>query len=122
MSEDLKRMAELLKAGASMMEEACPQCGSPLFKLTSGEVYCAKCNRKVLIVRSDEEAVSALTPMTLASLEETLTANLQRLERLARAEGSLQTLESLLRLVNLHLEALERIRRIGRASQPPPRT
>ena len=114
MSEDLRRMAEMLKAGASLLEEACPQCGSPLFRLTTGEVYCAKCNRKVLIVKSDEEAVSALTPMSLSTLEETLTINLQRLERLARAEADPSSLERLLRLVNLHLEALERIRRIRR--------
>jgi UPF0148 protein len=105
-------MAELLKAGATLLEEACPQCNSPLFKLSSGEIYCAKCDRKVLIVKSDEEVASALTPMALSTLEETLTVNLQRLERLARTETSPQALESLLKLINSHLEALERIRRI----------
>jgi len=116
LGEDLKRMAELLKTGASMLEEACPQCGSPLFKLTSGEVYCAKCDRKVLIVKSDEEVPSALTPMALSTLEETLTVNLQRLEKAVRAETSPEALEGLLKLVNSHLEALERIRRIRRQS------
>ncbi|MHC1586208.1 MAG: Sjogren's syndrome/scleroderma autoantigen 1 family protein [Candidatus Hecatellaceae archaeon] len=114
MSEDLKRMAELLKSGATMLEEACPRCNSPLFKLASGEIYCAKCNQRVVVVRSEEEIPSALTPMALSTLEETLTLNLQRLERLIRGESSPEALEKLLRLVNAHLEALERVKRIRR--------
>jgi len=114
MGEELKRMAELLKSGATMLEEACPSCGSPLFKLPTGEIYCAKCNRRVVVVKSDEEIPSALTPMALSTLEETLTLNLRRLDGLVRTESNPENLEKLLRLVNAHLEALEKIKRIRR--------
>jgi UPF0148 protein len=110
--ESIKRMADLLRSGAAMLEEACPQCGSPLFKLSSGEVYCANCNRKVVIVKSDEEIPSATTPLSLAALEETLVSNLQRLNGIVRSGTSPDELEKVLKLINSHLEALERIRRI----------
>ncbi len=114
--ENIKRMADLLRSGATMLEEACPQCGSPLFKLTSGEVYCANCNRRVVIVKSEEEIPSATTPLSLSVLEETLVLNLQRLNGLARSETNPEELEKVLRLINSHLEALERIRRIKRVA------
>lgn len=98
-----------------MLEEACPQCNSPLFKLTTGEIYCAKCGRKVIIVRSDEEIPSAVTPVALSTLEETLTVNLQRLEKQIRKTEDAEVLEQLLRLVNAHLEALEKVRRLRRS-------
>jgi len=108
-------MADLLRSGATMLEEACPQCNSPLFKLTTGEIYCAKCGRKVIIVRSDEEIPSAVTPVALSTLEETLTVNLQRLEKQIRKTEDAEVLEQLLRLVNAHLEALEKVRRLRRS-------
>ncbi|RLI34778.1 hypothetical protein DRO53_02830 [Candidatus Bathyarchaeota archaeon] len=111
----MRRMADLLRSGATMLEEACPQCNSPLFKLTTGEIYCAKCGRKVIIVRSDEEIPSAVTPVALSTLEETLTVNLQRLEKQIRKTEDAEVLEQLLRLVNAHLEALEKVRRLRRS-------
>src|SRR5437660_12011462 len=51
MSEDVKRMADLLKSGATMLSDVCPVCGTPLFKVT-GEVFCAKCNKPVVYQRA----------------------------------------------------------------------
>jgi UPF0148 protein len=51
----MKKMVSLLQEGATMLAEACPLCGLPLFKLRSGEVVCPVHGR-VIIVSSDEEA------------------------------------------------------------------
>ncbi len=48
---NIKKMAELLKAGHSMLNQACPICNSPIFRNKEGELFCPSCNRKVIIVK-----------------------------------------------------------------------
>ncbi|ABU82382.1 Sjogren's syndrome/scleroderma autoantigen 1 family protein [Ignicoccus hospitalis] len=40
MSDPVKRAAQLLKEGATMLPETCPICGSPLYKLKDGTIVC----------------------------------------------------------------------------------
>jgi UPF0148 protein len=38
--ENVKKMAELLRGGSTMLSHSCPDCKTPLFKLTDGEIIC----------------------------------------------------------------------------------
>lgn len=62
--ESLKKMAELLKSGATMLSTVCPECRTPLYRLKSGEVICPNCNKRYYIVpegvREEEVIVSAV--------------------------------------------------------------
>ena len=53
----VKKMAELLKSGATMLAETCPVegCNLPLFKLPSGEIICPQ-HGKIYLVKTEEEA------------------------------------------------------------------
>src|SRR5207245_187669 len=51
LSEDVKRMADLLKSGATMLSDVCPECGNPLFRV-KGDIFCAKCNKPVVYARA----------------------------------------------------------------------
>ena len=51
---DVKKMAELLKSGATMLSETCPECGTPLFR-KGRETFCAKCNKPVVIIQTSED-------------------------------------------------------------------
>lgn len=51
----IKRMAQLVSQGASMLAESCPMDGLPLFRLRNGDVICPV-HGKVMIVSSEEEA------------------------------------------------------------------
>ncbi|MCX8176306.1 MAG: hypothetical protein N3E48_03640 [Candidatus Bathyarchaeota archaeon] len=113
MSKNIKRMAEALKTGATMLNQSCPQCNSPLFKLPSEEIYCFTCDKKVVIVKSDEEAFRANLPLTLIRLEESLMVKLQQLEQKIREEENLNNLKILLDLTISTLEALKKIKKIG---------
>jgi uncharacterized Zn finger protein (UPF0148 family) len=42
MNEQIKKMAELLRSGATMLQDTCPTCNSPLFRF-EGKVFCVKC-------------------------------------------------------------------------------
>ncbi|MEB3772588.1 MAG: hypothetical protein GSR82_02775 [Desulfurococcales archaeon] len=51
----VRKMARLMQSGAVMLEQTCPICGSPLFRLPNGDIVCP-IHGKVRIVGSEEEA------------------------------------------------------------------
>ncbi|MCE4613385.1 MAG: hypothetical protein F7C07_06100 [Desulfurococcales archaeon] len=63
----VKRMAQLVSQGASMLAETCPMDGLPLFKLRSGDIICPV-HGKVLIVSSEEEAREAEVDSILSTV------------------------------------------------------
>jgi UPF0148 protein len=110
-SDGIKKMADLLRVGATMLSDSCPKCNSPLFKLTTGEVYCANCDRKVVIVKEGMETSDAVTPSTLAALEETILLKLQEIERKIK-NSRLERLQTTANLANTLLDALEKVRKL----------
>jgi len=54
----VKKMAQLMMQGATMLSETCPLDGLPLFRLRTGEVVCPLHGR-VMLVSSEEEAREA---------------------------------------------------------------
>jgi len=52
--ENIKRMAKLLKEGATMLDLYCPQCNNILFKLKNETLYCPTCQQEV-VVRNENE-------------------------------------------------------------------
>src|SRR3989442_5690778 len=71
MSEDVKRMADLLKSGATMLSDVCPVCGTPLFKV-KGEVFCAKCNKPVVYQKAMSPQATLSPGYLLDSVEMTI--------------------------------------------------
>jgi len=102
----IRRMADLLRAGATMLQERCPICGSPLFRLRSGEVICP-IHGRVYIVRSDEEAAKITLKGVLEKLEESIVFKLNSLQRRVN-EGGVEEAREII----AWLEALERIERL----------
>lgn len=113
-AEALRRMAEALKSGAVMLDLQCPVCSSPLFRLRSGEIWCVKCQKRVIVVKEGEEPITAMSDLLLASLEETLLRKLQELNKAMRDEEDIGRLTELTRLISGLLDNLEKVRRISR--------
>ena len=110
----LKRMADMLKQGAIMLDLQCPACASPLFRLRSGEIWCANCQKRVVVVKESQDILSATSDILLSSLEEAVLLKLKELDRMLREEKDLKKLEELGSLLSRLLETLERIRRMPR--------
>ena len=53
MDENVKKMADLLRSGSTMLNTACPVCNNPIFRNKDGNTFCPTCNRKVLIIKDD---------------------------------------------------------------------
>ena len=108
----VRKMAELLRQGATMLADACPQCGSPLFKVKD-DIYCAKCDRRIVYTQSDEEAVSHAVKNLIPELRETLITKLKDLTEVISSETDTEALTKLANLMVLLLQALHRLESIN---------
>lgn len=111
MGEDIKRMADLLSKGATMLPEHCPACHSPLFKLHD-EIWCTKCNKRVVIIKKEEEAPKITGPLLLAGIEDVILTKIHEITIQIKAEKNPERLQQLGNLLSTWLEALEKLRKI----------
>ena len=110
--KDLENMANLLKQGATLTELSCPACASPLFKLKTGELWCAKCQKRVIIVKEGETQEEATKPAVLSGLESTVLTKIQEVESKIKTEKDPAQLEKLSNTLTTLLENLEKIKRM----------
>lgn len=110
--DDMKNMAELLRSGAKMLSYNCPECGSPLFELKTGEIWCAKCQRRVVIISEDADESTATKELIWDSLERTLVDKLSVINKLLSTEIEPLKVNELTQAISVILTALEKIRRI----------
>ena len=113
-SKDIQTMVDMLRQGATLMELPCPACSSPLFKLRSGDLWCAKCQKRVVVVKEGESSIGATSPMLLTSLESTILTKIEEIEGKLREEKDAEQLQRLGALLSTLLENLEKIRRMKR--------
>ncbi len=104
----VKKMAELLRRGATMLAESCPQCGSPLMKVEN-DIYCATCDRRIVYADSDEEAETQAVKVLIPQLRETLIRKLSSLTNVLDTENDTEALTKLANLMVLLLQALHKL-------------
>jgi UPF0148 protein len=115
-SKKIKKMADLLRQGATLTEHSCPACSSPLFKLRSGDLWCASCQKRVIIVREGEVEPEATDPTLFSSLESTILAKIQAIEQELGEEKDAEKLRNLGATLSTLLENLEKVRKMKKAS------
>jgi len=111
-SKPIKSMADLLRRGATLTNLACPVCASPLFKLKSGELWCAKCQKQVIVVKEGETPLHAAKPLVLTKLEETVIAKIEEIEERIKNEVDVEKLQKLGAILSSLLDNLEKIRKM----------
>jgi UPF0148 protein len=112
--QHIKRMADLLRQGATLTELACPACASPLFRLKSEDLWCVKCQKKVIVVKEGEEPPKITGLIVLNKLEATLLAKVQEIENKMQHEENMEELQKLGTVLSGLLENLEKIRKAKR--------
>ena len=111
-SDKVRLMADLLRSGATLTDLSCPVCASPIFRLKSGELWCAQCQKKVMVVREEEEAREIETLSTLTQVETTLMMKIWEINERLRVESDLEEVQHLSSVMFTLLDNLEKIRRI----------
>jgi UPF0148 protein len=112
----LKRMATLLRQGATLTDLSCPACGSPLFRLQDGTLWCAQDEKKVVVVREGEEPPkqAAASPASSAydKLEATLLAKVTELQEKIEKTQNVGELQKLTVALSDLLDSLEKIKKM----------
>jgi UPF0148 protein len=104
----VKKMADLLRRGATMLADSCPQCGSPLFKVAD-DIYCVRCDRRIIYADSEEEIETQAVMAILPKLRETLIGKLKELNELVNSETDIESLTKLANLMVLLIQSLQGI-------------
>jgi len=110
--KDLQNMADLLKQGATLTELSCPACASPLFKLKRGELWCAKCQKRVIVVREGETPEEAGKSIMLSGLESTVLTKIREIQAKLNEEKDPTQLEKLSATLASLLDNLDKIKRM----------
>ena len=114
MGTEVKRMADLLRSGAAMLQETCPVCATPLFRLGK-DTFCPKCNRPVAIVKSAEEEVKVASQQVLDNLDQAILEKIAELNAAIKNEHGLAPLRELGEAVKTYLSVLDQVRKLRSA-------
>jgi UPF0148 protein len=107
----IKRMADLLRQGATLTDLSCPVCASPLFRLKDGTLWCAKCEKKVIVVKEGEEPEKT-SGMVYDKLEATLLAKVQEIQNKIQQTENVEELQKLSTALSELLSNLEKIKKM----------
>lgn len=111
MSDDelIKKMSDLLKSGATMLGDHCPECGSPLFKIQE-DIWCSKCNKRVIKVKEGDVQRTTITPQ-LNDVEKATLVKIREISKQISEETNIVSLEKLSDLLLKLFEVLEKTKR-----------
>ncbi len=104
-------MADQLRQGSALTELACPSCASPIFRLRNGDLWCARCEKRVIVLK-EGDAEKMLDSMTLEKTEATLLKKVQEIQSRMQHEDNVEELQKLDATLAGLLENLEKIRKI----------
>jgi UPF0148 protein len=109
----IKRMADLLRQGATLTDLSCPVCASPLFRLKDGTIWCAQDEKKVVIVKEGQEAPqTAPANNAYDKLEAILLTKIQGIEDRIEKTEDVEEIQKLSTALSELLSSLEKIKRI----------
>ena len=104
----MKQMAELLRKGAIMLSESCPECNTPLFKLKDGSLICSMCNKPVVMVSSDTDTE---TIAKQGSIDQTLMKKINEIQEMLEHEKDPIKINTLLETLMKLLDAREKLKK-----------
>jgi UPF0148 protein len=107
----IKRMADLLRQGATLTDLSCPVCASPLFRLKDGKLWCAKDEKRVIVVKEGEETEKA-SNAAYGKLEETLLTKVADIQNKIQQTDNVEELQKLSATLSELLDNLEKIKKM----------
>ncbi|MBC7128019.1 MAG: Sjogren's syndrome/scleroderma autoantigen 1 family protein [Candidatus Methanosuratincola petrocarbonis] len=106
----VKRMADLLREGATMLSQACPECKTPLFRLSSGEVICPGCNKRVVFAKPSETERVAAQAVVASGLEDVIVAKISEVQSSLQMTRDLSEIERHVGVLSSLFDLLEKVR------------
>ena len=106
----IRSMADLLRSGATLTSLSCPVCSSPLFRLKNGDLWCGQCQKKVIVVREEQEFDEAKSITALSSVEHTLVEKILEINEKMQSTNDSDDLQKLNAILSSLLENLKKVR------------
>lgn len=110
--QDIKRMAELLRKGATLTDLTCPACSSPLFRFKDGTLWCGKDEKRVVIAKEGDVSSEGSQNSALEGIENTLTEKVQEIQVRIQKTESPEELQKLSSALSELLDSLAKIRKM----------
>jgi UPF0148 protein len=110
----VKRGANLLLQGATLTDLSCPVCSSPLFRLKDGTLWCAKDEKKVVVMKEGEEPPKQVPASTTVydKLEATLMAKIADLQGKIEKTEDIDELQKLTIALSELLNSVDKIKKM----------
>ena len=108
-------MADLLRQGATLTDLSCPVCSSPLFRLQDGTLWCAKDEKKVVIVKEGEQPAQPSSGTAYDKLESTLLGKIETLQSKIEKTQDAAELQKLSVTLSQLLDSLDKVQKMKRA-------
>ena len=109
-------MADLLTQGATLTDLSCPVCSSPLFRLKDGTLWCAKDEKKVVIVKEGQEPPKqAGADTSYDKLEAILSAKIQDIQSKIEKTEDLDELQKLTITLSELLNSLDKVQKMKKS-------
>lgn len=106
----VKRMADMLRQGLTLTGLACPVCATPLFKLKNGDFWCARCEKKVIVIKEGDDAAKITGVLALEQLETVLLGKIQSVQTKMQQTEDAEELQKLSKTLSELLENLGKTR------------
>lgn len=107
----IKKMSDLLRSGATMLSQYCPDCKTPLFRLPSGETICPSCNRRVVFAKGTEVEKTATEAESVSQLEETLLLKVASMKAMMVKAESPEEIEKITKALTALYDLLEKVKK-----------
>ena len=112
--KDIKRMADLLRRGATLTDLSCPACASPLFRLKDQTLWCEKDQKKVIVMKREDEQVAA-EKSTYNKIEQTLLSKAEKLQNKIEKTENIDELQKLSSTLSEVLTSLDKIKKMKKS-------
>ena len=101
----------MLRQGQTLTGFACPVCSTPLFRLKNGDLWCAKCEKEVVVVKEGEDAPKLTNAAMLDKIETILLAKIEKIQSKMQETEDTDELLKLSTTLSELLGSLEKIKR-----------
>ena len=114
-NDQVRQMSQLLHKGATMLQESCPDCKVPLFKLNN-QIFCPSCKKKVIFANSDIEAEKIQTTssneLVIQQLEAHLYGKIERYSQDLMTSEKLSEINEILQIIDQIVSVLLKIKNL----------
>jgi UPF0148 protein len=110
----IKRMADLLRQGATLTDLSCPACASPLFRFKDQTLWCAKDQKKVIVMKKEDEKIKTENT-TYNKIEQTLLSKAEKLQDKIEKTENIDELQKLTVTLSEVLTTLEKIQKMKKS-------